>query len=347
MIKQREDNLESKPERIGWIDTAKGIGILFVMLGHCYLDGKFTFWFYACHMALFFFLSGYTFHYSKNWRTFLLKRIKGLVVPYCFFSVTVALFNWSLSVTHSGEYNIMEAFINYVIQIRYTPLWFLTCMFLATIALNVICCVCEEWIGKKNFWYGLMVFSLVFFFVYRKVIGVELLWNCDLIPLALSFMALGRGYRLSNVDQKKQNYIALLVTASIYLMIAWINYRKFNGVDWYSNQYGNPVLFCLGAVLGTLLFVELSKKIYSKYLLYLGANTLLWYGFHRSVIDLIFLVYNKLGISTIKGSYMSFGFAIINVAITIVVLTPVNYIILRWIPQCIGKGGKLPVYFKE
>lgn len=340
MMKQGEDSFESRAERIEWIDTAKGIGIILVMLGHCYLDGKFTFWFYACHMALFFFLSGYTFHYSENWRTFLLKRIKGLVVPYCFLSVTVALFNWSLSVTHSGEYNLMEAFKNYVLQIRYTPLWFLTCMFLAMIVLNAICCVCGEWIGKKNFWYGLMIFSLVFFFMYRKVIGVELLWNCDLVPLALSFMALGKLYRLSNFDEKKQNCIVLLIIVCIYLVIVWINYRRFNGVDWYSNQYGNPVLFCLGAVQGTLLLVELSKRIYSKYLLYLGANTLLWYGLHRSIIDLVFVVYNKLGISIIKESWISLGLAIISVAITIVVLMPVNCMVLRWMPWCIGKSGK-------
>lgn len=169
------------------------------------------------------------------------------------------------------------------------------------------------------------------------MIGIELLWNCDLVPLALSFMALGRVYQLSNIDQKKQNYIVLLVTASIYLVIAWINYRKFNGVDGYSNQYGNPVLFCFGAVLGTLLLVGLSKRIYSKYLLYLGANTLLWYGLHRSIIDFIFVVYNKLGISIIKGSRISLGLAIINLAITIALLAPVNYIVLRWMPWCIGR----------
>ena len=30
-------------KRIKWIDTAKGIGILMVMLGHNYLDWKFVF----------------------------------------------------------------------------------------------------------------------------------------------------------------------------------------------------------------------------------------------------------------------------------------------------------------
>ncbi|MFR6000938.1 hypothetical protein [Ruminococcus sp.] len=32
-------------ERIQWIDEAKGIGILLVMFGHCYLHWDFCFWF--------------------------------------------------------------------------------------------------------------------------------------------------------------------------------------------------------------------------------------------------------------------------------------------------------------
>lgn len=34
-------------ERIQWIDEAKGIGILLVMFGHCYLHWDFCFWFYS------------------------------------------------------------------------------------------------------------------------------------------------------------------------------------------------------------------------------------------------------------------------------------------------------------
>lgn len=37
MLQQGRDNFESRAERIEWIDEAKGIGIVLVMLGHCYL----------------------------------------------------------------------------------------------------------------------------------------------------------------------------------------------------------------------------------------------------------------------------------------------------------------------
>lgn len=65
------ENIES---RIEWIDIAKGIGILFVMLGHCYLDTKYTFWFISFHMALFFFLSSYTFRIKEDYNSFVKKK---------------------------------------------------------------------------------------------------------------------------------------------------------------------------------------------------------------------------------------------------------------------------------
>ena len=63
---RKNKSIEKSTRRIAWIDEAKGIGIFFVMLGHCYLNGKFTFWFYSFHMALFFFLSGYTFSLKEQ-----------------------------------------------------------------------------------------------------------------------------------------------------------------------------------------------------------------------------------------------------------------------------------------
>ncbi len=71
----------SNESRIEWVDTAKGIGILFVMFGHCYLDTKYVFWFTSIHMSLFFFLSGYVFRNKGSYFAFLKKKIKSLLVP--------------------------------------------------------------------------------------------------------------------------------------------------------------------------------------------------------------------------------------------------------------------------
>uniref|UniRef100_UPI001C2F5592 acyltransferase family protein n=1 Tax=Micrococcus sp. GbtcB5 TaxID=2824750 RepID=UPI001C2F5592 len=52
--------------RVEWIDTAKGMGIFLVILGHTgSLGGRITNYIYSYHMPLFFFLSGYLFSVGK------------------------------------------------------------------------------------------------------------------------------------------------------------------------------------------------------------------------------------------------------------------------------------------
>ena len=86
-------------KRISWIDTAKGIGILFVVLGH-YIQtlyvksegGQFTFyWIYSFHMPLFFFLSGLVYKHKK-WRSFLHGLLKNLLIPTIAFSILYFLY---------------------------------------------------------------------------------------------------------------------------------------------------------------------------------------------------------------------------------------------------------------
>lgn len=78
--------------RIGYIDIAKGIGILLVYIGHCNMgNGDFTQlmpWIYAFHMPLFFFVSGLLFPdkpLAAN--KFYRNKFASLVVPYILFSI--------------------------------------------------------------------------------------------------------------------------------------------------------------------------------------------------------------------------------------------------------------------
>ena len=63
-----ENTVIRKPQRIQWIDIAKGISIFLVIIGHTapfgILERNIIFSF---HMPLFFILSGYHFKIAQNW----------------------------------------------------------------------------------------------------------------------------------------------------------------------------------------------------------------------------------------------------------------------------------------
>ena len=68
--------------RVGWIDFAKGIGIILVIIGHSAIP-KLTGIIFSFHMPLFFIASGFT----TNWKSYggglrvLLKSFKSLILP--------------------------------------------------------------------------------------------------------------------------------------------------------------------------------------------------------------------------------------------------------------------------
>ena len=70
----------------------------------------------------------------------------------------------------------------------------------------------------------------------------------------------------------------------------------------------------------------------------LGKNSMMFYGLHRLIIDnLIFVVYPKLGINIVPGNYGEIILAFISVAIAIVLLMIFNYIVMKYMPWCMGK----------
>ena len=75
-------------KRIEWIDVAKGLGILSVILTHCYIpETLLKHYLYSFHMPLFFILSGY-FHKVDIQMNIIKKRFRTLIIPYVFFYIT-------------------------------------------------------------------------------------------------------------------------------------------------------------------------------------------------------------------------------------------------------------------
>ena len=328
---------QSRAERIEWIDEAKGIGIVLVMLGHCYLHWKFCFWFYAFHMPLFFTLSGYTFSGKGKFADYLKKKARTLLVPYIFFVIITMCCNGALAVTHGNEYHVFETLKLYIVQNRYTLLWFIPCLFLANLLMYVL--QSFQYKRKTNrFWLIVGCIGALVFGIYRVIIGKDLPWNADLAILAMAFMSLGKWCREQKIIEKvRLMRYSLAICIIITFCVSAVNYIYFDRVDLNSDAFGNPILFMTAALTGTLAVVLISMMTDNRILIELGKNSLIYYGLHKIIIDLMFVVYGKMGIQIDNASWSAVGFAIISVFVAIVILTPVKYLVLKYIPWCLGK----------
>lgn len=68
------------------LDITKGIGIIFMVLGHMHFsDDVFNKYVYAFHMPLFFIVSGMLFNEKKTVKETVISRARSLLIPYISF----------------------------------------------------------------------------------------------------------------------------------------------------------------------------------------------------------------------------------------------------------------------
>lgn len=79
--------------RLEWVDAAKGVGIILVVVAHVWTRGPVRDVIYAFHMPLFFLLSGYMGKPRGPWET-LRRLVPSMAVPYVAFLLLLALFDW-------------------------------------------------------------------------------------------------------------------------------------------------------------------------------------------------------------------------------------------------------------
>lgn len=104
--------------RIEWLDNAKGIGIILVVIGHSlitkiksdYFIADWAFrYIYSFHMAFFLFISGVIFsnakerYFTYNTLDYLKKKFRSLLVPYFSYSLIIFFLFYVLKLVGGGQ----------------------------------------------------------------------------------------------------------------------------------------------------------------------------------------------------------------------------------------------------
>ncbi len=193
-------------ERINWIDTAKGIGIILVILGHIsFRPNILNIWLCSFHMSLFFFLAGITYNPKKydTFKPLLISKIKTLVIPYFVFAIVMWLWKFFMqlyTLLRTGNQislgYLFRQGIGIFINIRESAfgpgVWFVTCIFIAFLMLYAIMKLSK---GKKAV---ALIIATAFFiagYLYCEFIDIKLPWAIDAATVAVFFMAVGCVFR--------------------------------------------------------------------------------------------------------------------------------------------------------
>ncbi len=338
-------------KRIAWLDSAKGWGILLVMIGHTVLTGPLSVWIYSFHLPLFFFVSGYLFHPEKYATTldFIKSRARSLLIPYLSFSLIILAFDFCKQAVKPlfGRKAYYSGVINQAIgilaQVRNTPYsgvcWFLTLLFLSQLLLYLIVKISERRLVRVA---GLLLLFFAIGCQYMKAIGKPLPWHIDASWIAVIFVGAGYLARMKNIDlAEKAKWYAILAFGIISVLSTAWNY-KIAGVrsDLYSSQIGNPVLYFIAAFSGmtfSLLLIRIMPNF--RAITYIGLNSLIYYTLHATVFYPMLnpVIQKALKLVTHNSVVLNFGQAALCVSAACLLMVPVCYAVNNWFPFLLGK----------
>ena len=265
----------SASKRIEYIDIARGIGILLVVLGHNSFDSISPFGhklIFSFHIPLFFFLSGFFLNTSIPFIVFFKKRFNSLLKPYFFttfliYFVSVSFGNMSFSIALQ---RIVKALYASTIYIDWVQLWFLPHLFVVGLFAFLFFFIFEKWNNQYIRWITLfLILGLSGLFLQRfypfsiSAFGKEyelfgLPFNLDLVFLSGFFFILGREIRPLISKETLENPFLLIATGSVlFAMVSLFDARS----DFADRIYESYVINTLEATIGILFILSLSRQI--------------------------------------------------------------------------------------
>lgn len=260
-------------KRLAYIDTAKGILILLMVFGHVFLSGLPRQWLYTFHMPAFFIITGMLLNYAssldKSLSAFLKSRMRTLIVPLLFFEVVgiltdIVRYGFTLNI-FGYAYNTISGNFNT------GPNWFLFATFVA----EVIFVLLHKVFRNKH-----LIIPVA------TIIAISMICNRNVFPNAgqtgIGLLFIMFGYYARHLLESDKRGLTFLSFA-ISLLITGIN----GSVDILQWHLGSIPIFAIGATVGTLFILSISKHISSTLLQHFGCNSLIIMGTHQAILLLI------------------------------------------------------------
>ena len=279
-------------KRIEFIDLAKGICMILLVIGHCGVNVN-----GASTLPLYLMISGMFFKEYNNTRTFLKKKINGILVPFIFFYLIgyiafygIKLFAPSLLITSSES--IFDVFNNR--QFFNGPIWFIITLFWCNIYLYII----YKTVTKEYIRIIISTFiGLVGWFLGRKGIFVPM--YLDVAMTSLPFFILGYYMKQSAIINNTGNVmelisgVCMIIVATIIPSRISLHYNIMEGI----NSYIVGILVAIG-----ILFI--CKKIVNiTFITYCGHYSLVLLCVHHMIYRPLIVIMQKTGIELLSNNW--------------------------------------------
>lgn len=276
-------------KRIDWIDTAKGLGIILVVLGHTW---DIPHWLYCAiygfHMPLFFLLSGLTCNFDGeiSTRKYIIQQFFRYMRPYMVLC-GVNLILQCMWLMYVGSFQC-EMLLKYICGIIYcyantewmpncSPLWFLPGIMFAKIFAFAAYRLARS---NKYRATGVVVFLTVFAMLCNYLKVPRLPWN--ILPAMVGSVFVWAGYCLRSDDRFMQTGYGKITDALIIAALLLTPWIVWNCPGMNQNYYDNGLLFVISGFGYSFLLIRIAMLLRNNRFLtsFLGKGTMVIMGFN-------------------------------------------------------------------
>lgn len=344
----------SERKRLDYLDMAKGIGILLVVIGH--LQGKDIFalspyilpictWIFSFHMPLFFIVSGILINYKKDLdkdlNVLAKRRFRGIMVPYYCFSVCyLSVVLYALIIERSIMPGTLFVNLWYVLSTYgMSVLWFLPALFLGELVFlylfkkfdtrkSIIILLILTMIASFGAW-GLQQFTY-------DTPALERLHEFAIVILrpilAAAFIAIGYFSYFLFREREKINLKEILL-ALLLLLIGIFFVNQNGGVDFRSLVQKNLFFYYLCACCGSFGIILLCKNCKPlRILKYFGANSLIIMAVHNNSK----VLYGAMNLAMYMNQFVTRAKGYVFFAIIFLVIMLFSICMVELINRCLG-----------
>lgn len=340
-----------------WVDWFRTIMIFAIAWGHALCaeptaSSSIIRFLYSFHVPAFFFISGYTFRSESHFLPFAVKKFRSQMIPYYIFSlisILIFLFLGKFASSGLGVAITTTELVPNILGMLYAsgttgymkwnlPLWFIPCLFIATILFfwirRMIEAVQKHASINIVFTFLMCISILLSFLNYYCFHIAKLPFGFETVIYVLPFFIAGNWLR-TYTNAQATNRLKILCIGILFLcagaVIAFVNPGR---VDYVSSAFMNLTIFYISAFLSIFGFIILSHLLPLHRLRHVGKNTLAILVMHKFPIVFmqIFLI-NLMAKNTLTGIIIAFIMAVIACTLSLLA----GQIITCIMPFALGK----------
>lgn len=277
-------------KRVAWIDTAKGILIILVILGHSDVSNLTRHIINSFDMGAFFMLSGMTVNYEARHCEFLKKRIKGILIPYVLFSLIYITYQTlKIIILDGGPVTWGSGLLSIIVPVsgRQTMsvygLWFLPCLFLSELLVYWIFRLQKKSVFGGSALYVVVLALCVLVGHTTRVVSV-----ISVVPISTLFLILGKQLK-AHTCWKNRKLVVGFISLIAFVVVVWINGMYIDAyVDLSSMTLGMWPLYLVSCCAGSLTIFVLSILMEKMIPIQkIGCDSLYYYGLHYEVLGVV------------------------------------------------------------